>query len=172
MAERIITGTLRVSFTDPNADDQSGDGQIIIEVDDREDGLNEGRTQFYPGDPINILAYFPPGAFDIQTFTSIPGKLAAAGTGNRTVTDDNVVFSFSREGSLRYYTPSISHSWIGQSLGTPALQSDNRTVRIGSEDKLGIARFSYLAPYRAYRLSGVPLTIYDVDIGFKATLPE
>ena len=172
MAEKIITGTLVIGFTKTDTSDL-GTGSIIMEVDDREDGLNAGKTQFAPGDPIYYLVYLPPGATITQHNCSAgDGRISSAGTGNRAVTEDDIEFTYSREGSLRYYANSLGYSWYGKSLGTPVLQDDKRTVLLpaDAEQDVGILRTNYSAGYRAYKLSGVALDVLSVVIGIKARI--
>lgn len=166
---RVITGTLTVSFQ--RADEGADSAGLVIEVDDRDDGLNGGKTTFRPGDSVHYLVYLPPG-FSISQHIVTAGSRSGAGSGNRTVTDELLLFGFSDSARLRYpSTGSASLIWQGVSPGTPTLQDDRQTVLI-PEEGLGILKANYSAPYSAFRLSGVPVNVLQVAIGIIATAPD
>ncbi len=75
-----LTSSVTVSFkTDI-------DGVLVMEVDDRPDGLNGGGTTFYPGDSPGFLIY-KSSAVSIYNIRATEGAVADLGSGSRVVTE-------------------------------------------------------------------------------------
>lgn len=162
MANNRVTASLTVTFQAETA--AAGGAGLVLEVDDRsteEGGLNKGNTSFRPGDPVVYLLYQADNIRLLQHLVTAGGS-GGAGGGHRSVTE-YLTFSGSREASLRYPTASgVSMSWLGRSGGAAAM-ADQQTIRL-PEDGVGILRVQYQAAYQAFRLSGVPLAIFQVMI--------
>ena len=126
VAEKIITGTLVIGFTKTDASDL-GSGSIIMEVDDREDRLNAGKTQF--ARVINLLPGLSAARCDDHKHncSAGDGRISSAGTGSKAVTEDDIEFTYSREGRCAT-TPIAWVFVVRQILSTPVLQDDKRTV--------------------------------------------
>lgn len=150
-----VTATLQVSFT--GADEASDAGPLVLEVDARENGLNQGKTAFRPGDPVYYLLFAPDG-FTLAQHVVTAGSRASAGSGNKSI-EQILTFNDAREASLSYPVASItSKAWIGNNQGASSLAGDGKIVL--PENKIGILRVNYKSSFAAYRLSGVP---NDVD---------
>ncbi len=153
-----VTATLTVNFGSDSAADSGG---LLLEVDDRETGLNGGNTSFRPGDNVAYLLYKSDGVSVTEHVVTAGGR-AAAGSGSRAV-DEVLQFADSKEASLRYPAAgAVSFSWLGRSGGDPRLVGQ-QTVALGAPG-IGLLRAQYHANFDAYRLSGVPTEIAQVLI--------
>lgn len=164
MSERI-SASLTVSF---NSSSTSSAG-LVLEIDDREDGLNHGKTDFRPGDSVYYLLY---KADDITITHHLltSGSKSAATDGQREMSGnkaDIITFTDSNNSSLKYPASSgVNFSWIGRSERTDgessgvsiSLGDDQQTVNL-SGNVVGMLKCEYSANYSAFKLSGVPLDI-------------
>lgn len=110
MAE-VVVATLNVSF---DSSTESATGNLKLEIDDREDGLNGGDTSFSPGDNPYFFLFKDQ---NIELLTSPPkttaGGVAAASpsTGVKEI-EENLSFSNSSSASLGYPPDSaIPQTW-------------------------------------------------------------
>lgn len=100
MAE-VVVATLNVSF---DSTDATATGNLKLEIDDREDGLNGGDTSFSPGDNPYFFLFKDK---NVELLTSPPKTTAggvAAATPSTGVKDinENLSFSNSDSASLGY----------------------------------------------------------------------
>lgn len=160
---RIVTASLSVSFgnrADDGGASSDGNDALVLEVDDRPDGLNGGRTSFYRGDEVYLLLYAGPSV-TIRAARATAGDFRRSGSGQRAV-DQTVTVSGSDSISLTYPAASISsRNWVGSGLALPGLTA----APAGSQDGpgriiwpvqvAGLYRVQYSASYIAYRLAGV-----------------
>lgn len=164
----VVVATLNVTFSE---DSSSTSGEIKLEIDDREDGLNNGNTSFKPGDSAAFFA-FVDSSVTLEKVTATSGGVSAAGTGTKTV-DEKISFSNSDTGSLSYPpSGSVSLEWLGNCYAvnatTGALSSINslperteRDLKIKSNQAVcGVLRARYSSEGNLYWLKGVPK---DVD---------
>lgn len=164
-----VTATLQISFERDDADGE--DGVILrLEVDDRDDGLNAGDTSFRPGDDVYYLMYLT-GA-SLQQHFATAGAISSEGGGGRVIADDDaeyLTFSEAKEASLGYPASGglTSSAWIGNvydlngnQIAAPTIELVDGGSTIRTAEKVtGILKLEYIAPYTAYRLSGVPLDV-------------
>jgi hypothetical protein len=168
-----VRTTLVVRF---DAGEQSGVGGSMLkaEIDDRESGLNAGKTQFRPGDSPYYLVYRTSDV-TITQHRSSAGVIATAGPGVREVTE-YLEFADEQEASLSYpVSGSIAYTWLGNNLGR--LQLVGQTGVKAATKGVGRAKVTYQSAYQAYRLSNVPQelggeTSFDVLILIAGTTPS
>ena len=170
----VVTASLTVSF---NETETSGDGYLSWEVDDREEGLNDGDTSFSPGDDAFLLLFKESNVKLNETFTS-GGTLAPYG-GDQiyelrdkkaeyiTVTNSNTA-NLPKPANMG--TPSLS--WLGKKkkinpkgkeklemkktkIGTREVTSEV-TIDLGTE-MVGVIKAEYDSRAVGYKLSGVPI---------------
>lgn len=154
-----ITASLVVDFRDPNetgADGAGPDASLSVEVDSREDGLNDGRTTIRPGDPVYYLVYKTDNVMVTEHITTT-GAIAGAGGGLISV-DEYLSFVDDDEKTLnKPIAGGFSASWIGLNGGTVAQASQTR-LRLPAK-AVGVLHVTYQAAYSAYVLRNVPGTI-------------
>jgi hypothetical protein len=142
---------------DGSADDANG--LLQIEVDTREDGLNDGRSDFVVGDRPGLLI-FKSLDVDVSRVRASAGVVSdeAAGTTEKT---EDLNFANAAEAKLAYPTAALdSFEWLGTDLGTPTLDGE-QTIRL-DEAGVGILRVTYTTSFLARRVSNVP-SIGDED---------
>jgi len=135
-------------------------GLLAAEVDSREDGYNQGRTQFVPGDQPALLI-FKSDDVEIEDVTPSAGNIAPLAGGTMEV-EETLQFANSDTATLRYPTTALTSSkWLGRDLGTPELV-DAMTVKVPAA---GVAMLlvTYDAAFEARRLSGVPAQLAGED---------
>jgi hypothetical protein len=165
MAE-VVVATLNVSFGEDTATTQ---GNLKLELDDREDGLNGGDTSFAPGDDAYFFL-FKDANVDLITTTPITtaGGVSAASdpTGTKAI-DENISFSNSDTSSLGYPPDgAVDANWLGKSYrlsGTTLIPDTTKPNIIGSELKMeggkkmiGILNCKYNSTGSLWKLSNVP----------------
>lgn len=171
MAKKV-SASLTVNFSDSTSGSDSGG--LVLEVDDRDDGLNKGNTSFKPGDTVHTLLY---KASDITLLSGMPintaGSYVPEGTGTRVVTEEYITFTDSNSGSLQYpATTAVSFSWVGNAIRTDDV-SGGVTINLNRQQNIelsgtvvGVLKASYSAGYTAYKLYSVPNEINQVLLFF------
>jgi hypothetical protein len=161
MAE-VVVATLNVSF-DSTADTTTGN--IKLEIDDREDGLNNGNTSFKPGDNAYYWL-FKDSNVTLLEHIATAGGISSAGSDTKEI-DENITFTNSDTGSLGYPpNGSVSMEWLGRSYeikGTVVSSNTTKPEVTRSELAMangkkvaGILRCRYSSTGTLHRLSGVP----------------
>jgi len=149
-----VTATLTVNF---GSDSASASGGLLLEVDDRANGLNGGNTSFRPGDSVAYLLYKSDGVTVTDHLVTAGGR-SSVGGGSRQVSEI-LQFADSKEASLRYPAAgAVTFSWIGRSGGDPRLVGQ-QSVALDAPG-VGLLRAQYVANFDAFILSGVP---YDIE---------
>lgn len=126
--DKNVTTSLTVSFSVKSSDSAN----IVAEVDDRDDGLNAGNTDFSPGDRVGFLVW-PGEGVSIANVTSSLGSVSGAGSA---VTEEKETVTFTIPDSIEHTlnkNPSgfVTMTWIG----TPAPGNLQRT---GQKIKLAL----------------------------------
>lgn len=132
-------------------------GALTVEVDDRDvasGGLNGGKTQFLPGDPVALLLY-KTNSVVLDAVLSSLGSLSAGSQVTISKTED-VTFAGETEATVRYpILGGFTFQWIGSSQGTVSVV-DETTLRIptppAGQFPVGIARVTYNARATVYNL--------------------
>lgn len=146
MAE-IVTASLTINF-----DAGKGSSQFLVEVDDREDGPNGGRTSFKPGDTVHLLLFASSNVSGVREFTT-SGSLSR---GSQVIVQKEEIISFAqeREANARYPVEagSASFEWYGPS---PSQISVVGNTFVTPSDSFAIGKVKYRARATQYTLSGV-----------------
>lgn len=140
-----ITANVVVNF-----DAGEGDGLLIAEVDDRDDGLNGGNTNFKPGDTVGLLIFKSSNVTITDIITSA-GSLSGAGTQTKDVSD---IISFPKEKTQNVRYPinggGFTFKWLGNNLGTISHTEVNVTcANLG----VGVAKVSYSSTADGHNLT-------------------
>lgn len=167
----IVVATLNISFSEEAAE---AEGDLKLEIDDREDGLNGGNTSFKPGDD----AYFFRFKGDNVTILSqncSAGGLSGAGTGTKDI-DENITFSNSDSGSLGYPPDgTVTMKWLGKSFeitkdGTvsnntslPEVSGSTLTMP-NNKSVIGVLNCVYESTGDLFKLSGVPVDFLETIV--------
>ena len=135
----MSNATIRVTFgsgaVTPGAHLSAG-------VDDRDAGLNNGDTQFQPGDIAWFLVYQSQNVV-IDYVKASAGTVVAGSQQNFSRTED---FNFEDGDSVSLPVPSYgitSVLWIGNSLGNLTLGGDGMSMKADSKG-VAIARVTYM----------------------------
>lgn len=138
-----VTTSIVVQFS-------SSSGSVLTaEVDSREDGLNNGKTSFSPGNTAKFLV-FKSDNVTIDSMVSSAGTLSPAGSGTYEV-EEWVTFSNTAETSVSKPVASgFSYEWFGTSLGT--ITASETSLRVESKG-VAVAKVKYQSKYLAYALA-------------------
>lgn len=131
---------------------------LTLEIDDRPDGPNEGRTQFAPGETCHLRVWHPSSASVSVTVTA--GTVSVEGSNVEQVTE---VLQFVNTATAGLSKPAIALTgtqWVGAAHGGLSL-SDPQTVTAGA-DVTGLARVTYTARYTPISVT-LPSNIGGVD---------
>lgn len=148
--------TVTASLVVQIGDDAAGQGLLRAEIDGREDGFNNGETNFVPGDTPHYLVYT--GASTVVTqHVSTLGAISSLGRRTREV-EEVVTFADAREASVGYPVRSgLSVDWMGASPGAVQLKGEDRLVL--PEKGIGVATVTYTTEFEVFRLSNLPGTV-------------
>lgn len=172
----VVKATLNVSFGD---DDTANAGAgIKLEIDDREDGLNEGETSFQPGDDAYFFMFVDTDKVDLITTTPITtaGGVTSQGSDSKDI-DETISFSDSEEASLGYAPDgAVTMAWLGKAYvldkKTHTLshystlpERDGALLSIdGGKKVFGVLSATYSTTGSLWKLSGVPLDFPEAMI--------
>ncbi|MBF0625380.1 MAG: hypothetical protein HQL82_11320 [Magnetococcales bacterium] len=135
-------------------------GHLAAELDNRPDGLNEGRNGFFAGETAHLLVHAGPEVTSVELAASA-GSLLQGSEQTLRFTQD-IVFDGIASATLDQPAASIdSVTWLGNDLGTLALEADRRTL---SAERAGvaIARIGYTAVAHSWGLTA-PETLSGLD---------
>lgn len=143
----IVTASLTINF-----DAGKGSSQFSVEVDDREDGPNAGRTSFQPGDTVYLLLYASDNVEQIRSFVT-SGSLSRGGS-VIVQKEEIITFAKEREATARYpiVAGSPTYEWYGPS---PSSITVSNGKFITPADTFAIGKVKYRAQATQYTLSGV-----------------
>lgn len=143
----IITASIVIDF------DAKAEDILKVEVDDRLDGLNKGKTSFAPGDEVGLLIYRTSNVTIDKIITSL-GSVKAEGSGSRQL-EEFITFADADEAGSNYPIKSnFSYSWIGETLGSLVLQGES-SVKASSKG-VAAAQIKYTTDFLQYRLINIP----------------
>ncbi len=142
-------------------------GILIIEIDDRDEGYNKGKTSgFYPSEPVGLLLYVGPKVKHTATNVSL-GSVSFEGT-TSVEKEETLVFSAPDKlsNSLKYpKSEIISTSWIGNALGDYEISDDNVvTVKCDKPYGVGVFSISYTAAAKTGKLNTPALALKNYEI--------
>lgn len=158
MAENV-TASLVVSFDTRGSDTST----MSVEVDSRENGLNNGDTQFDPGDQVWCLLYKTDDVTVTGFYTST-GSMVAKGYED-IVVEEFVAFPMDREATLsKPAIGPVSYLWVGNNLGN--ITVENQTKLTAATEGVGVAKVNYTTRGYKYLYSSpstvAGLTVFDV----------
>jgi hypothetical protein len=141
---------------------------ISAEVDNREDGLNNGETSFAPGDTAWILVYTSANV-RVQSVVASAGSVIQGEAVNVEQSQD-VIFMDATEARLSNPVKSVtSTGWMGASLGSLTLSDDGQTIT--AENKgVGVARINYVAEAASYGIASPPSMDFNGEPVFNFTI--
>lgn len=143
-----VTASLVVTF----GSDAEDDALLIAEVDNRDlsdGGLNNGRTQFLPGDTVAYLVY--KHKLSTTEHKVSAGSVSAGGSGQRQI-EEVVTFFDNQDASLRYPVYTLdSFEWLGNNLGAISAPG-GQSIRAASAG-VGVAIVKYTAKFDVFRLN-------------------
>lgn len=162
-----LTAHLVVQFADPNLT-----ANVVLEIDDREAGYNNGKTTFYPGDQPVMLLFLPDG-YAVDTIVTSAGAIDYVAEDTKEV-EGYYPFANEDTASLTYpYGSGWTYAWLGTNAGALALNGqyeiklpsrpiDPVTRALVPPYRVGVAYGTYTSNCKVYRLHSVPLGVSQV----------
>lgn len=179
MAPRIVTTTLNIRF---GADQvAAGADALIAEVDERETGLNAGKTSFAPGDEVFILLYQSDNVTVDAVIPSLGTISKQTGLSPQIVElEESVIFANVPEANVsRPIISLISDVWLGTDLGGIIKTGDLQVSLSNPPSGLapngvyaGVNTLTYNSRATVYKLTNTFLsgvTEYDIVVVFVGT---
>ena len=166
--DNVITTSFTSGFNIKFGDETQEDaGYLSAEVDDREDGLNGGRTSFAPGDVVAFLVYESNNVYhDMPVVTA--GLVETIG---QLIVDKEIELQFIDTDKQSLPIPAItkplfdaqaSVTWIGLSLGALTVDINDLMTVTATGSGIGVAKVKYQCKATAYRLAS-PATVSGYD---------
>lgn len=169
MATETVTTSLTIGF-DIASDDTGANSILSAEVDGREDGENNGETNFIPGDTVGIMLFRSSNVSSITYQLSTSGQLSSANSSQFAASsevDTFLIFDSTDEASLSYPMNSGgSLTWMGKSLGAYTVLNQ-ATVKLSNpnpnddEYYVGVMRATYTSQGNGITLSGTGISGED-----------
>lgn len=155
----VVSTSLVVSFT--QASGAGTGGSLTAEIDSRPDGLNNGVTQFLPGDSPAFLVHKSEGV-SIDEMLASEGTIESLGPITMTIEED-VMFTKSNQGRLNK-PASGGITVMRQTPGSPAIQTLGQNLVTTSDNSVVLAVYHvrYSSQADAYRLVGASGTVTAV----------
>lgn len=173
MATNLVIATLNVTFDDKST--TAAEGQLKLEIDDREDGPNGGDTSFQPGDDVYYLMFKDSNITVLEHF-STAGGISSGGTNYTKSVVEYVNFNNSDSSSLGYPpNGSVTLEWLGRcteitSTGSTRsnsalpVRTKSSLKMAGNKNVAGILKATYTSIGSSYKLTGVPKDFTEVMI--------
>ena len=148
----MASATLLVEFGGDG--DPGADGELALEIDDRPDGLNGGKTSFVVGDSPGYLLYLSQG-LTLAVHVATTGVIVDMGATTRQILGEAVVVTKDSPGRLRY-APSgpVVLQFVGAPLPGAAVSVNGREVTLTGAP-VAILNAVYSTTARQYRLANV-----------------
>lgn len=148
-----ITTSLVINF-------DAGDSDAILtaEVDGFTNGLNNGNTQFVPGDTPGFLIYKSSNVV-IDSITPSAGTISNLGSGFTPAGElqDDLIFTDKQTAPpSKPIFGGFSSVWLGNNLGAPTYTET--LVKVPNAG-VGVLRINYLSFYTKHRLTNVPTVL-------------
>jgi hypothetical protein len=158
-----ITASLVVEF-DAGGDEE---GILIAEVDSFETGLNQGNTNFVPGDSPGFLIYKTSNVV-IDSITPSAGAISSLGSGfTPEPIEDHLIFTDERTiGVSKPIYSGFTSKWLGNHLGAVTITEQNVTA---ANQGVGVLKISYNSFFQKYRLTNVP-TVLNGETSFPVVI--
>ncbi len=160
-----IRTTIKVQF---GAETAAAQQHVSAELDDRPEGLNQGRNSFLPGETAFFLIFRTPN-IRIDRIIPSAGSVINAHAGQVRRTED-ISFDDAATSSLSVPASSIqSVTWLGNSLGGLALQGDRTTVK-ATNSGVAVARVTYATTPDAYGIVSPPHVNGEIDFSITVVI--
>lgn len=169
---QIVTASQIISF---DVDTDADQGVMRLEVDNRNDGLNGGKTSFQPGDSVGLLLYMSSNVSLISIVVTA-GTLAPEGGIIQIHKEGYLAFAGDHAQTMSYPICGPSLGWMGNDLGGTIVRNcavvelvDPPDWNPGHPDfnpagNVGILQYSGDATAQGYRLSDTNLTLANPNI--------
>lgn len=150
-----VTASVTIGFVLPD-DALGANGQPVFraEVDTRDAGLNQGKSQFPPGSAVYILLY----KANVTGVTVVPSDGACSLYGAEipiTITNELVTCANTDEFNIQFPpTGPVTFTWFGANPGAPAGPSGGTKFKF-AEKKITVGYASYTTYAQPYVLEGV-----------------
>lgn len=156
MAEEI-TATLVVRFGDEAVTSITANGLIVMQIDDRPAGLNNGKTsQFFAGEFIGFLVHRTSNVQTPTIFSSV-GKPRRQGSDKREIVQI-ITFANSDTASLQFpASGGIAINWLGSS-GGPVTLENQKTLKLNAK-KTVVLEVTYRTNFDEWLLEDTPANI-------------
>lgn len=146
-----ITASIVVQFSKASAE---ANAILQAEIDDREDGLNAGKTSFEPASTAYFLVYKSSNV-TYETPRVTAGNIVSAAGGTRSIVDEFITFTGSETGSTQYpiNDGTLVYKWVGLAGGNVTVTGENEiTVKPLTEGDpvFGVLAVDYQTSYAAY----------------------
>ena len=170
MASNNVRITTQVVQFGTATDDASANLHLSAEIDDRDNGLNGGDTDFQPGDTAYFLI-FKSANITLSSPVASAGSVSYKGT-ESVEKVDYLTFANEPESTLNVPAASIiSKTWIGNSLGDTELLNET-TLKLTSPPEgiyAGVLKVVYMAAATVGKLDSKPFadvnpTLTDFEI--------
>jgi hypothetical protein len=144
-----VSATIQVSF----GTESGADGHLSAEIDARATGLNDGDTDFAPGDTAYFLV-FKSTNVEYDTPVASAGTLVSGTiSGGYVEREEDLSFADTHQASLSVPASQVvSYEWFGRSLGDLNLLEDAMTLE-ASASGVAVCRVKYRAPCTAHGIA-------------------
>lgn len=147
---KTVSATIVVDFGAAAGDE---DSILVAELDSREDGLNNGKTTFLPGDDVYYFVYKTDNV-EIVQHESSAGSIVQQGTVTFVEEGAYVTFEDSDRNSDSKPIEGLSYKWLGKSLGNISVVGQVNYVADSSG--VAIAKCNITRTPLVFKLTGVP----------------
>lgn len=173
---QIITASQIINF---DRDDDADQGILRIEVDNRNDGLNAGKTSFQPGDSVGLLLYVSPNVTILEGPIVTAGSIAVEGGLIPVEQQGFIAFAGDYIQNMSYPICNPSLQWLGNDLGALRVNHCATVELLNPPDwnpgapnanlasKIGIIKYEGTASAQGYRLTDTNLVAGAVDVPYQ-----
>lgn len=138
-----VTASLVVEFSG------AADSFLTAEIDDRAEGLNGGKTSFYPGDKAYFLV-FKGQTVVIDQILASAGGVTPVAEGYYEEVDEWVTFENTDEASAKRFVDSdFTYQWFGNNLGPITIRAGKL---VAASKGVAVAKISYKSKFMSYYL--------------------
>lgn len=139
-----VTTSIVVQFSQ-----NSAGGSLSAEIDSREDGLNQGKSSFAPGDRAFFLL-FKSSDVAVDSVVASGGSISSAPGGLYDV-EEWLTFADATEANLsKPMYSGFTYQWYGNNLGAVTVSGNKVTAPTKG---VGVLKVTYKAAYDAYSLA-------------------
>lgn len=134
------SATIQVQF---GAESAYSTRHLSAQIDTREDGLNNGKSSFSPGEMVAFLVFEGPGVTHDYPVCSAGSVALFDWQGEGLLEEHDVMFQNNDSVTVgKPIAELLNVTWVGRSLGDLTLQDDKLTLRATNEG-VAVARIEY-----------------------------